>query len=89
MSKWFILLSLIFLVSCYHYPLWKIGHIVATAETCGVDTSEFYKLATEKEKVQATTSSVSRSGTSSCWKWNYGDKDERQKAYDLLIKSFF
>lgn len=87
MSKWVILLFLIFLVSCEINPLWTIGHIVATAETCGVDTSEFYKLASKEEKIQATTASIGRSGTSSCWSWNYGDKDKRQKAYDILIKS--
>lgn len=67
-------------------PESDIGYVVAYAEKCGVDTAEFYTLATHAEKV-ATTSEAIRMARLACSWWTYGTRDEAERTYAHVLQS--
>ncbi len=83
----YVLVIAILLVGCKEGKYENIAFVVVTAEACGVDTREFYALATDEEKAAVLNAKFGVAGTRSCSGWNYGDKEKRSKAYNVLINN--
>ena len=57
--------------------------IIARSHYCGINISEFFRLANEQEKSSAIDSiSFYKPGCSS---WEYGNKSEWEEKYNILI----